>query len=140
MENSPSYKATSTDATVFAWVHSHVGGNKCFLSSVDLHNQLVYEKLFPHILAIVVEIGQTEVNNVEYYQLSNLGIAQINHCNDTINNPLILHESCANDEKLFTRLTNRIQSFHEQNCHIIDARDDQRSIQSNFGEYCFLSR
>ena len=142
VENSPCYRNNSTNASIFACIHSHVGGNKCFLSSVDLHNQFVYEKLFPHMLAIVVEIGQYEVKNVEYYQLSSLGSERTTQCNNIKNTPLILHESCANDERFFTRQTNTIQSFQGDDCCIIDARDFNVSMQvlkSNFGEYNILN-
>ena len=95
---SPCYRANPNDATIFAWIHSHVEGNSCFLSSVDLHNQFVYEKLFPHILAIVVEIGKTQVKDVKFYQLSEEGVTKVDDCNLNNNTPSILHESCANDE------------------------------------------
>ena len=91
----------------------------------------------------MVEIGQTEVKNVEYYQLSDLGVAKINHCNNVRNTPLILHESCANDERFFKSLTNKIDSVQEDDCCMIDARNDNISVnvlktESKFCEYYFL--
>ena len=87
------------------------------------------------MLAIVVEIGKTVVENVEYYQLSRLGAEQITHCNNIRNTPSILHESCSNNESLYERLTNQIQTFQEDDYCVIDAREEIASIdtKSNFG-------
>ena len=62
------------NTTILAWIHSHVETNQCdFLSSVDVHNQRVLEKSFPHIQAIVVELLHTERINHEFYILTTLG-------------------------------------------------------------------
>ena len=48
------------NATVLAWIHSHVETNECnFLSSIDVHNQRALEQSLPHIQAIVVELLRT---------------------------------------------------------------------------------
>ena len=122
-QNSPCYLNRPDQATIFAWIHTHVGGNSCFLSSVDLHTQLIYEKFFPHILAIVVELGRTQMKNIEFYQLSKEGTERINHCNNTLNMPSILHESCANDERFFVGLTEKILCVNDGEFQILDARD-----------------
>ena len=62
------------NATVLAWIHSHVETNECnFLSSIDVHNHRILEQSFPHIQAIVVELLGTEKINHEFYELTTLG-------------------------------------------------------------------
>ena len=46
---------------IISWVHSHVRGNPCFFSSLDMHCQYAYEDQYPGILGTVFEI--TEENN-----------------------------------------------------------------------------
>ena len=68
------WKRYGENTTILAWIHSHVETNQCdFLSSVDVHNQRVLEKSFPHIQAIVVELLHTERINHEFYILTTLG-------------------------------------------------------------------
>ena len=53
-----------------AWIHSHVSGNKCFFSSIDLHTQFAFEQCSPDVLGCVVELGETEakmIGNDVYY-------------------------------------------------------------------------
>ena len=50
-----------------AWIHSHNTVQKCALSSIDLHNQMVLEQQIPHILAIVVEVGSKGVMSLCHY-------------------------------------------------------------------------
>ena len=108
---------------MFAWIHTHVNGNKCFLSSVDIHSQFVYEKYFRHILAIVVEIGEDIAKNVQFYKLSGKGTRRVNQCNKTLNMPSIFHESCANDETLYNNITEEIVYLDKGPFEIIDARN-----------------
>lgn len=124
-ENAPSFLKYPSKATMFAWIHTHVNGNKCFLSSIDLHSQFVYEKYFRHILAIVVEIGVGEdiAKNIQFYKLSGKGTRRVNQCNKTLNKPSIFHESCANDETLFNNITEEIVYLNKGPFEIIDARN-----------------
>ena len=115
-------------ATVFAWIHTHVNGSKCFLSSIDLHTQFVYEKYFPHILAIVIELGQLVKKDIKFYQLSRRGTRRINQCNNTVNTPSIFHEECANDETFFNNLTEEIIYLDQATFEVIDVRE---KIESN---------
>ena len=38
------------------WIHSHVQSVKCNFSSVDVHTQFSYSKIYPNILGLVLEI------------------------------------------------------------------------------------
>ena len=69
--NSQTFKRHKSQATYAVWIHSHVNYTKCFLSSVDLHIQHSFEHFYPNIIACVVEIGDTKVENHDFYQLSN---------------------------------------------------------------------
>ncbi len=66
-----------------AWCHSHANGNKCSMSSIDLHNQYTLEQQYPHILAIVVEIGSFNSQKKELKRLANVDrkkmLSFINH-------------------------------------------------------------
>ena len=117
-----------------AWIHTHVNGNKCFLSSIDLHTQFVYEKYFPHILAIVVELGQLIKNDVQFYQLSRKGTRRIIQCNKTVNTPSNFHEECANNEDFFNTLTKEIVHLDQATFQVIDARDTEHDFHENTGK------
>ena len=67
-------------ATYVMWIHSHVNKNVCFMSSIDLHMQHSFEHFYPNILACVVQVGNTSVENHEYYQLSNEGKDKVGLC------------------------------------------------------------
>ena len=112
-----------TKATMFAWIHTHVNGNKCFLSSIDIHSQFVYEKYFRHILAIVVEIGEDKAKDVQFYKLSGKGTRRVDQCNNTLNMPSVFHESCANDKTLFNNITEHITYLNKAHFEVLDARD-----------------
>ena len=132
-ENAQSFVKNPSEATMFAWIHTHVNGNKCFLSSIDLHTQFVYEKYFPHILAIVIELGQLIKKDIKFYQLSRRGTRRINQCNKTVNTPSIFHEGCANNETFFNNLTEEITYLDQAAFHVIDARDEGQELQKSFG-------
>ena len=66
-ENSQVLK--SNGGTYAAWIHSHVSGNTCFFSSIDLHTQFVFEQFSSDVLGCVVELGETKVNTKGNLQL-----------------------------------------------------------------------
>ena len=67
-------KLHGQNATILAWIHTHVESNHCdFLSSIDVHNQRVLEQNFPHIQAIVVELYNTQYVDHKIYELTALG-------------------------------------------------------------------
>jgi hypothetical protein len=72
-------------------MHCHVNGEKCHLSSTDLHKQFVLEQTYPHILAIVVEISPKGKQKHEFCRLSQKGIQRITACNQ---------EACGQDHNL----------------------------------------
>ena len=47
LENSFSFQKHQKKAVQVAWIHSHVRGAKCGLSSLDVHHQYNYEFLTP---------------------------------------------------------------------------------------------
>ena len=56
-ENSLCYKKYGNLARYTLWIHSHVQGTKCGFSSIDIHCQYAYERLFQDILGCVFEIN-----------------------------------------------------------------------------------
>ena len=55
---------------------------------------------------------------------------------------MVHHESCANDERFFSEITSRVINFHEDNCLVINAKEQNVSgkevnLESNFGENYF---
>ena len=96
IEQSPCYQLQGNKSTIFAWVHSHVNGSKCFLSSIDMHTQFVLQNNFPHILAIVVEIAPKGKVKNEYYQITEKGKQRIASCNnEKKQSPNNFHKSCS---------------------------------------------
>ena len=56
-----------------------------------MHTQYIYQKYFPNILVIVVEIGHSEVRNVECFKLTEHGMSAIDNCNKTLYKPTTFH-------------------------------------------------
>ena len=71
-----------------------MNGTPCCFSSIDVHQQYIREKYFPHILGIVIQLLDGEHVNTDFYQLSNKGVRQVEDCNKLFNQPNIFHYSC----------------------------------------------
>lgn len=124
MEHSPCYHLQGNKSTILAWVHSHVNGSKCFLSSIDMHTQFVLENNFPHILAIVVEIGPKDKVRNEYYQITEKGKQRIASCNnEKKQSPNIFHKSCSYP-RFFRSLKSQV-TFINDAFFTIDKRNPQ---------------
>ena len=95
--NSDIAKNHGQNATILAWIHTHVESNQCdFLSSIDVHNQRVLERSFPHIKAIVVELNRTDKVDQKFYELTPNG--------RRICNKLGFHPECKN-KRYYRELT-----------------------------------
>ena len=82
------------NGTYCAWIHSHVRGNQCFFSSVDLHTQYAFELTVPHILGLVIELNASEMVSFDFYKLSESGKSHIANCNATNG----LHPECSSSQ------------------------------------------
>ena len=81
ISNSNTFKEHKDNAVVLSWIHSHVAGNNCFLSSVDVHTQWRYQiKYGIHVLALVMELSQNDLENYDFYELSCYGRLGVKHC------------------------------------------------------------
>ena len=89
-EHSESF-TSQRNPSIVAWIHTHVNGNECFFSSIDVHTQFAYEKIFPDVLGCVVELHKYKVANVEFYQLTEQGDSKVAKCREKGH-----HESCSN--------------------------------------------
>ena len=43
---------------IMAWIHSHVRGSECGFSSIDVHTQYAFSRIYNGILGMVVEIDK----------------------------------------------------------------------------------
>ena len=71
----------SSDLSIVAWVHSHVQGVKCFLSSLDLHTQFKWSKINPDFIGIVFELDQNgSMISYDFFGLTRQGNANLKKC------------------------------------------------------------
>ena len=92
MEKSLTAQNHPEGKTILAWIHSHVGGNKCdFLSSIDIHNHRTLEKTFGKMQSIVVEILNSKGKS-KVYNLTEMGRRRVDKCREK---SLNFHNSCA---------------------------------------------
>ena len=101
-QESPCRKEYPDQSTVLAWMHCHFNGVKCHLSSIDLHKQFIWEKHYPHILSIVVEIGPKGKKKYDFCQLSEKGTQKVIACNQeeckqdqNVNRLSVPHKACS---------------------------------------------
>ena len=129
MNESPCYKQYANNSTILAWIHSHVNGAKCFMSSIDLHTQFILENNFPNILAIVVQIGPGNKFKNECYQLSEKGSQRIQSCNnENKHSPNVLHKYCSYP-RFFECLTRKVD-FSFNTFVVIDKRSHHKELSS----------
>ena len=87
------------EVKIVSWIHSHVRGNKCFFSSVDVHTQLSMNFLFPQITGIVVEIGNDgQCIKYDSYSLTHLGEKEVKSCARSHSFGSELHNNCSNQD------------------------------------------
>ena len=89
---------------IIGWVHSHVRGVKCFFSSLDVHNQYIWQRLDPNHIGLVVQIHPDEsLVDHDYYKLTSVGMKTVKNCLDgSLNQGLNInnsrpHSSCGRD-------------------------------------------
>ena len=82
-----------------SWIHSHVQGVKCNFSSVDLHTQHTFAKVYKNILGLVVELTEAgKIAKYDFFEMSIEGKLAIEKCSRKKNcQPRVQHESCNND-------------------------------------------
>ena len=109
-------------AIVALWLHSHVAGNECGFSSVDLHTQSAFELIIPNIIGGVVEIKNNKVVKYDFYQLSVEGKEKVKTCKEKLS----LHSSCSNSAFYKSVKKNvSILQITDYQLHIFDARNDE---------------
>ena len=86
------------EPVLMAWIHSHVRSVACNFSSVDLHTQLSYSKIYNDILGLVVEIKENcQLGQHDFFEMSRQGIRLVGKCSMKKDcNSRKQHESCNN--------------------------------------------
>ena len=104
--HSDTFKKYGDSARIIAWMHTHVGGNECFFSSVDVHTQLSIQSNIPNAIGIVMEISEfNTLENVEYYKLSEFGVKHVSKCKES---GLQMHPNC-HESNLYTSVKQLIK-------------------------------
>ena len=66
---------------IASWVHSHVEGVECCFSSVDLHTQFSYTRIYPDLLGLVFEINPNgNLKKYDYYGFTPEGNSKLRNC------------------------------------------------------------
>ena len=78
-----------------AWVHTHVGDNGSDFSSLDNHMQYSLQKVFPHILGLVIKVNDN-FEDLKFQRLTTLGMEHIKRCDDIFEGAFSneLHDVC----------------------------------------------
>ena len=88
---------TGKDVRLVSWIHSHVRGNRCGFSSVDVHTQLSMNFLFPQITVIVIEIDALgHCAKFDSYALTEIGAQVVKTFARTKGLGSELHANCSN--------------------------------------------
>ena len=136
-QESPCHNEFPDQSTILAWMHCHVNGVKCHLSSIDLHKQFVLEQTFPHILAIVVEISPKGKQKHEFCRLSLKGFQKITACNQeecgpdqSVNKQSVAHKACSYPR--FSEIVKKQIIFNNGTFRVIDSNNvEEFSFQEN---------
>ena len=124
-ETSQKYKE---NATILAWIHSHVPPNKCTkLSSIDVHAHKGLERYFGNVQTIVVGVDGERNTNFRVFDLTKKGHEKVARCRNKVNN---FHDRCA-DESLYQTIDKdhykflpehplKVLNFMEQDIEAID--------------------
>ena len=93
---------------LIAWIHSHVRGALCGFSSIDVHTQYGYSRLFEGTIGVVVEINDEGVcQDFDYFVLSKHGHEKVGQCGRSRNCSSIQHELCS-DRDFFQSIKNDV--------------------------------
>ncbi len=160
ISQSETAKKYGTRTKIVAWIHSHVRGNTCFFSSLDIHSQyaLSLEATgFPGILGQVVEIKEDGTcGSTDYFELTINGHRKVAACSRSQNLSNVQHSSCS-DKEMYMSVREKVNESDEKlsvtdarfcckNCHKIfqtdssllrhlaHKRECQTSFQSGFVE------
>ena len=89
-------KEMGDDVEIVSWIHSHVGGTTCYLSSIDMHTQFRLEEGYPSILGTVFQINEkNECVKFDFYKLTGEGRKAVTSCNRSKRNlHNIQHPGC----------------------------------------------
>ena len=124
----------SENPAFVAWIHSHVNGNECFLSSIDVHTQAAFQNNVETSLAIVVQIDEVSLKNVCYYQLTKAGKMAADSCKNLSGH----HETC-HKENFFSKISHVDDTRGP--FRIVDARQQQlRCYQMENEERLFICK
>ena len=84
---------------LLAWIHSHVQSVSCNFSSVDVHTQHTFAKVYDGILGLVVELNENgQLGKYDFFEMTVHGERMVEKCSRKKNcNIMEQHQSCNND-------------------------------------------
>ena len=101
MTKSETCQKYKENATILAWIHSHVPPNKCTkLSSIDVHAHKGLERYFGNVQTIVVGVDGERNTNFRVFDLTKKGHEKVARCRNKVNT---FHNRCA-DETFYQTL------------------------------------
>ena len=102
-----------------AWIHSHVRSVACNFSSVDLHTQLSYSKIYNDILGLVVEIKENgQLGQHDFFEMSRQGQRLVEKCSKRKDcNSRQQHESCKNPH-FYQSAKSKVMLSEELSLHV----------------------
>jgi len=72
------FQSQHPELIMLGWIHTHPD-YQAFLSSVDMHNQYLYQSLLPEALALVVSPNYKEIGA---FRLTDIGVTVIGNCKE----------------------------------------------------------
>ena len=83
---------------LLAWIHSHVQSVPCNFSSVDVHTQHSFAKVYDGILGLVIELKENgQLGQHDFFEMSQQGAKLVENCSRKKNcNTREQHQSCNN--------------------------------------------
>ena len=106
-KNSPALANHGSKLCMVAWIHSHVRGNGCFFSSVDVHTHYQFSQSLglEGFLGMVFQITETnKLKKYDAFDLTSLGIKSVAQCGREKNLSHQLHPKCDSSTFYMSRL------------------------------------
>ena len=112
--------STMQGTHIACWVHSHVEGAECGFSSIDLHTQFAYSRLYPDLLGLVYEIDTNGIlKKSDFYGLTRQGNLKLRDCKQA---GTVFHDECWK------------KSFYTSKKHLISFFDGQLNVYDCISE------
>ena len=108
-EDSNCSKINKDHFRTVAWVHTHVQGTPCGLSSIDCHTQFAYSKIFPDVSAVVLEVKDDGSHKMDWFQLTPEGTSTVEKCCKDADLSMQQHDNCSNPN-MFSSISTSVET------------------------------